>query len=44
MLPIPADISAQYEVVLKKLAIPVSRYADYRKWLRYYLDYGAGTD
>ena len=37
MLPIPTNILTQYEVVLKKRAIPVSRYPDYRKWLRYYL-------
>ena len=39
MLPIPADIAAPYEAVLKLRTIPVSRYADYRKWLRYYLDF-----
>ncbi len=36
---IPADIWEQYSAVLKKRAIPVSHHADYRKWLRYYLDY-----
>ena len=36
---IPDDILAQYEDALKKRAIPVARYADYRKWLRYYLDF-----
>jgi site-specific recombinase XerD len=29
----------QFEAVLKKRAVPVSRHADYRKWLRYYLDF-----
>jgi hypothetical protein len=29
----------QFEAVLKKRAVPVARHADYRKWLRYYLDF-----
>ena len=39
MLPIPTDILAHYEAVLKKRKVPVSLHADYRKWLRYYLDF-----
>ena len=39
MEPIPSDILSQYEAVLKKRAVPVSRHADYRKWLLYYLDF-----
>jgi hypothetical protein len=39
MLPIPNEIASAYEAVLKKRAIPVSRHADYRKWLRYFLDF-----
>ena len=39
MQPIPADISEQYSKVLNKRAVPVSRHADYRKWLRYFLDF-----
>lgn len=39
MKPIPRDILTQYEDVLKKKAVPVSRHADYRKWLQYYLDF-----
>lgn len=39
MLPIPNEIAAAYEAVLKKRAIPISRHADYRKWLRYFLDF-----
>jgi len=39
MLPIPNEIAAAYEAILKKRAIPVSRHADYRKWLRYFLDF-----
>src|SRR3990172_6338810 len=36
---IPSDILIQYEDILKKRAVPVSRHADYKKWLRYYLDF-----
>jgi hypothetical protein len=39
MQPIPGDILTQFETVLKKRAVPASRHADYRKWLRYYLDF-----
>ena len=36
---IPADIWEQYVAVLKKRAVPVSHQAEYRKWLRCYLDF-----
>jgi hypothetical protein len=36
---IPADIWEQYSALLKKRAIPVMRYADYREWLLYYIDF-----
>jgi hypothetical protein len=36
---IPDDMLAQYEAVLKTRAVPASRHAEYRKWLRYYLDF-----
>ncbi len=39
MQPILSDILTQFEAVLKRRAAPVSRHADYRKWLRYYLDF-----
>src|SRR3990167_399894 len=39
MQTIPDDIGEQYSAVLKKRTVPVSRHADYRKWLRYYLDF-----
>ena len=39
MQTIPDDILEQYVAVLKKRALPVSRHADYRKWLRYFLDF-----
>ena len=39
MQPIPSDILTQFETVLKKRSVPVSRHVDYRKWLLYYLDF-----
>ncbi|MFZ3092129.1 MAG: integron integrase [Nitrospirota bacterium] len=39
MLLIPNDILPRFEAVLKKRAIPDSSYAEYKKWLRYYLDF-----
>src|SRR4030043_828539 len=39
MQPIPSNILIQFEAVLNKRAVPVSSHADYRKWLRYYLDF-----
>lgn len=39
MKPIPNDILAQFETVLNKRAVPVTRHADYKKWLMYYLDF-----
>ena len=39
MIPIPDDILKQYEAVLKKRAVAISLHADYKKWLRYYLDF-----
>lgn len=39
MQAIPSDILEQYAAILKKRAVPIFRYADYRKWLRYFLDF-----
>jgi hypothetical protein len=39
MISIAPDTLAQYDAVLKKRAIPATRQADYKKWLRYFLDY-----
>lgn len=39
MISISPDILEQYDVVLKRRGIPASRHADYKKWLRYFLDY-----
>jgi hypothetical protein len=39
MIQIPNSVFVQYEVALKKQEIHSSLYADYKKWLRYYLDF-----
>jgi integron integrase len=39
MKTIPNDIWEQFFAVLKKREVPVSRHSDYRKWLRYFLDF-----
>jgi hypothetical protein len=39
MLPVPDDISAAFEAVLQKRGVSPSLRADYRKWLRYFLDF-----
>ena len=41
MLNIPDNILVQYEAILKEKVMDVSRHADYKKWLRYYLDFCA---
>ena len=39
MEPIPNDILTQFNAVLAQKAIPSASHDDYRKWLRYFLDY-----
>ncbi len=39
MQPIPNDILTQFDAVMKKKAVPFSVRPDYRKWLRFYLDF-----
>ena len=39
MKQIPSNISSLYNEHLKKKAIPKKDYFNYRKWLRYYLDF-----
>lgn len=39
MQAIPPEIQERYLVVLKKRVVPVTRHADYKKWLRYFLDF-----
>ena len=39
MLQIPPKIRAQFDTMLIEKNIPKSAHADYRKWLRYYLDF-----
>jgi len=41
MFAIPNSVVNQYDAVLKNLMIPISQYADYKKWLRYFLDFCA---
>jgi hypothetical protein len=36
---VPRDILEQFTAILIKCAVSISRHADYRKWLRYYLDF-----
>jgi hypothetical protein len=39
MQPIPEDILTQFNAVLTQKAVSFSLHEDYRKWLRYYLDF-----
>ncbi|MFZ5798479.1 MAG: integron integrase [Thermodesulfobacteriota bacterium] len=39
MLPIPSDILASFDEILKQREIPASLHIHYRKWLRYFLDF-----
>ena len=39
MLPIPDDRLKPFDAIMGKKAILPSHRADYRKWLRYYLDF-----
>ena len=39
MQPIPEDILMQFNAVLTQKAVPSSLHDDYRKWLKYYLDF-----
>jgi hypothetical protein len=39
MLSIPQDVLAEFDAVLRECAVPAPFYGDYRKWLRYFLDF-----
>jgi hypothetical protein len=39
MLPIPQDVLAKFDALLRERAVPAPFHADYRKWLRYFLDF-----
>lgn len=41
MQPIPKNILAQFDAILKQRNVPVDAHNDYRKWLRYFLDFRA---
>jgi integron integrase len=39
MQPIPEDISKQFDAILSQKSVPSALRDDYRKWLKYYLDF-----
>ncbi|MCR4320952.1 MAG: hypothetical protein NUV74_11530 [Candidatus Brocadiaceae bacterium] len=39
MLNIPAALFTKYSILLNKKSVPVSVHNNYKKWLRYYLDF-----
>lgn len=39
MLRIPDAVIGRYEYILKNREVAVDRFSDYRKWLRYFLDF-----
>jgi hypothetical protein len=39
MLPVPQDVLAEFDAVLRECAVPAPFRGDYRKWLRYFLDF-----
>jgi hypothetical protein len=41
MRPVPDDIMARFEAVLQKKGIVVKQHPDFKKWLRYFLDFCA---
>ena len=41
MNPVPYDVMSRYETIITKRNIDMSLHADYKKWLRYYLDFCA---
>ena len=41
VLPIPDEILRPFDAVMEKKSIPPRLRSDYRKWLRYFLDYQA---
>lgn len=41
MITVTSAVISQYDAVLEKQEVPISQYADYRKWLRFYLDFCA---
>jgi integron integrase len=41
MLPISEEVIMSFEAIMEKRAIPVQQRPDYRKWLRYFLDFRA---
>ncbi len=51
MLPVSYAVMSRYESILRKRGVAADRFADYKKWLRYFLDFqakypppGSGTE
>ena len=41
MIAVTNAVITQYDSILKRQEIPVAQYADYKKWLRFFLDFCA---
>jgi hypothetical protein len=41
MLPVPAPVLTRFDAILEKRAVAPIQRADYKKWLRYFLDFCA---
>src|ERR1039457_3476657 len=39
MITIPNEVFTKYSAYLIKIGVPLSSHAEYKKWLRYYLDF-----
>jgi len=39
MLPIPQEVLAKFNAIIKQRAVPAPLHSDYRKWLLYFLDF-----
>ena len=39
MKTVPSDVLVRFSRILTIRKVPVSRHGEYRKWLRYYLDF-----
>ena len=38
MLPVPASVLTRFDAILEKRGVAPIKRADYKKWLRYFLD------
>jgi hypothetical protein len=39
--PVPVPILTRFDAILEKRTVAPIQHADYKKWLRYFLDYGS---